>query len=118
MSGNSFSAAYVGSCLFCDIDKMVIPDHKVYFVPLETEDEAAYLTAFLNAPVVSKAINAYSSALSLGISVTDYLNIPSFDSSRAEMMELSCMARRFNEGIIPTAEDEERLDVLVTSLIS
>lgn len=52
---------------------IVIPDHKVCFVPMQSEDEAAYLTAFLNSRMVSDAISAYASALSLGTSVTDYL---------------------------------------------
>lgn len=117
MSGNSFVAAYVDSSAFGNEAKVVIPDHKVYFVPLETENEAAYLTAFLNSRIVANAINAYSSALSLGISVTDYLNIPCFDRSNASMMELSRMAKRFKRGEIPTAADEDRLDSLVKTLL-
>lgn len=96
---------------------MVIPDHKVYFVPVESEDEAAYLTAFLNASMVSDAINAYSSALSLGTSVTDYLNIPGFDEHNETMMLMASMAKRFKHGDKPTQEDEATLDSMVGRLI-
>lgn len=97
MSGGGFVAAYVDYSEFCGGTKMVIPDHKVYFVPVSSEDEAAYLTAFLNASMVSDAINAYSSALSLGTSVTDYLNIPGFDEHNETMMLMVSMAKRFND---------------------
>lgn len=118
MSGAGFVAAYVGSSKFCDTTKMVIPDHKVYFVPLQTEEEAAYLTAFLNSQVVADAINAYSSALSLGTSIVDYLDIPSFDTGNETMVAMSNMAKRFNATRTPpTLEEEEMLNQFVKSLL-
>ncbi len=117
MSGGGFVAAYVGSSDFCGETKVVIPDHKVYFVPMQSEDEAAYLTAFLNSHMVAGAINAYSSALSLGTSVTDYLNIPQFDKGNETMVTMSQMAKRFRCGEAPSAEDEDKLDAMVSSLI-
>lgn len=118
MSGSGFVSAYVGSSDFNGGTKTVIPDHKVYFVPLESEDEAAYLTAFLNAEITSHAINAYSSALSLGTSVTDYLAIPRFDGSNLLMAEMADMSKRFHKGVSPTESDEERLNILVKTLIA
>lgn len=91
--GKSFAAAYVGS-LVTDYDgvKVVIPDHKLYFIPVETEAEAAYLTGFLNAPVISRAVGAYAAQLSLGVSVAEYLNIPSFDETDQEMKAIRDLA--------------------------
>lgn len=117
MSGKDFCAAYVHDAAFLNEKKLIIPDHKVYFVPLETEEEAAYLTAFLNARIVSSAVNAYSSALSLGTSVTDYLRIPPFDKADPTICEMVAMAKRFHEGEKPTDKDETRLDALVESLL-
>lgn len=97
--------------------KTVVPDHKVYFIPVQTEPEAAYLTAFLNSSLVSGAIGAYASALSLGTSVVDYLTVPKFDANDKQMAELSEMGKRFNSGIEPTAADEQRLDELVTLIV-
>lgn len=117
MSGSGFVAAYVGGSEFGDTTKTVIPDHKVYYVPLGSEDEAAYLAAFLNSRIAAHAINAYSSSLSLGTSVTDYLAIPRYDENNPVMAELSDASKRFHRGIVPTEADEDRLDVLVKSLI-
>ena len=93
--------------------KTIVPDHKVYFIPVQTESEAAYLTAFLNSSLISGAIGAYASALSLGTSVVDYLTIPKFDANDKQMAELSEMGRCFSNGIEPTAADEQRLNELV-----
>ncbi|MBL6463523.1 MAG: N-6 DNA methylase [Senegalimassilia sp.] len=117
MSGAGFAAAYVGSSGLCGEHKTVVPDHKVYFVPMETEEEAAYLTAFLNAGIVANAVSAYASALSLGASVVDYLAIPEFDRSNEEMMALASLAKRFNAGEIPSCRDEEELNRLVKHII-
>ncbi len=117
MSGNAFVAAYVGSSDFCGQSKVVVPDHKVYFIPIQSEDEAAYLTAFLNSRMVAHVIQAYSSALSLGTSVTDYLNIPAFDERNEIMLRMAQMAKRFHQGDIPEAEDEKHLDDMVQSLL-
>ena len=84
---------------------------------MQSEDEAAYLTAFLNSRMVSDAISAYASALSLGTSVTDYLNIPQFDKENKTMVTMSQMAKRFKRGEIPSEGEENILDALVGSLI-
>ena len=118
MSGAGFVAAYIDSSEFCGASKTVIPDHKVYFVPLQTEDEAAYLTAFLNSRMVSNAVDAYSSALSLGTSVVDYLDIPMFDDKDATMASMARMAKLFKStGRQPTPEEEDMLDEFVTTLL-
>lgn len=118
MSGSNFVAAYVGSERMPDgTEKVVVPDHKVYFIPVQTESEAAYLTAFLNSSSVSGAIGAYASALSLGTSVVDYFKIPKFDANDERMAELSEMGKRFSSGVEPTAVDEQRLDELVACIV-
>jgi hypothetical protein len=82
MSGKNFSAAYTGLSISKYMNgKVIIPDHKLYFVPFDSEDEAAFLTGFLNAPIVVNGVVSYSeNLLSLGISVVEYLNIPKYDS--------------------------------------
>lgn len=119
MSGSNFVAAYVGSKALPNGEvKVVVPDHKVYFIPVGTEDEAAYLTAFLNSHSVSGAISAYASALSLGTSVVDYLRIPKYDNADDSMRELSTLGKELSSGKTPTQDDERRLDDLVSCIVS
>lgn len=117
LSGSSFAAAYIGTADFCGEEKVIVPDHKVYFVPLDTENEAAYLTSLLNSHIISSAINAYAAALSLGTSVVEYLNIPKFVPQNSTMQEMAEMAKNFKNGKTPTVNEETRLEDLVLSLL-
>jgi N-6 DNA Methylase len=82
MSGGGFCAAYIGEVddpiLGC---RTAVPDHKLYMVPVDTVDEASFLTGLLNAPTIATAVSAYAAALSLGTSVIEYLKIPELDVS-------------------------------------
>jgi hypothetical protein len=91
--GNAFAAAYIGSTTVASGQKIVVPDHKLYFIPVDSEPEAAYLTGFLNAPTVSNAVSAYAAQLSLGASVAEYLRIPKFDQSEVHMAAIAGIAR-------------------------
>lgn len=118
--GKSFAAAYVGSAptRFAG-EKPVIPDHKLYFIPVETEAEAAYLTGFLNAPLISDAVSAYASQLSLGVSVAEYLNIPRFDPNNTDMAAISDKAAQITarlEGA--TADELMALDSRVKTILT
>lgn len=117
--GKSFAVAYVGSAptSFAG-EKLVVPDHKLYFIPVDTEVEAAYLTGFLNAPVISKAVEAYASRLSLGVSVAKYLNIPRFDKINPEMQEISNTAMEIVARKGEASADELlKLDALVKGML-
>ena len=76
-----FRAAYVGP-------DVIVCDHKLYFVPCDSEAEARYLTGVLNAPTITGAIDAYAAQLSLGASVVEYLAIPRFDAADARHQEI------------------------------
>jgi hypothetical protein len=107
--GNKFAAAYIGSATIGAYgEKVVIPDHKLYFIPVSTENEAAYLTGFLNAPTISNAVSAYGSQLSLGASVAEYLLIPLYCEKNLLMVSISEIARSITKkhGLIATGEME------------
>ncbi len=98
--------------------KIVIPDHKLYFVPVETEEEAAYLTAFLNAPIIARAISAYAAQLSLGTSVVEYPKIPPFDAVDRRHRRLAQLAQEIvHSGQPPTEEQLAELDRLVQAML-
>lgn len=119
MGGNDFAAAYIG-CIDDPVlgKKMVIPDHKLYFIPVETEEEAAYLTGFLNAPMVSKAVSAYAAQLSLGASVAEYLHIPKFDKKDRLHKKLAVLAKKITvRGDGSTEQEKLALDICVRQII-
>jgi RMKL-like, methyltransferase domain len=77
-----FAATHVGP-------EVIVCDHKLYFVPCESEAEAHYLTNVLCAPTIAEAITAYAAQLSLGASVVEYLAIPRFDAADPRHREIA-----------------------------
>jgi hypothetical protein len=119
MSGSRFCAAYIGP--FNDPvlgHKIVIPDHKLYFVPVSTLPEARYLTGILNAPAITAAIAAYAAQLSLGTSVIENLTIPEFDANDARHGELAILAAEItHRGGRPTPHELHRLNDLAGAIV-
>ncbi len=118
MSGQQFAAAYIGAHKIAGLgEKLVIPDHKLYFVPVDSEDEAAYLTGLLNAPIIAHAINAYAAQLSLGVSVVEYLNIPPFDRILPAHRRMAELAQHVTHARRAATTDElSEMDALVDQL--
>jgi hypothetical protein len=119
LGGGKFAAAFMGH--YADPllgRKIMIPDHKLYFVPCASREEAAYLTGFLNAPLVAGAVSAYAAQLSLGASVVEYLLIPSFDGSLHGHGQLAEIAASITESSADASHDElEELDRIVCDLM-
>jgi len=109
-----FYAAYVGSRPTPRLSTtIVVPDHKVYFIPVGCEDEAAFLTGILNSTTVARAIQAYASQLSFGTSLAEYLKLPKYDSADRVHQLLAKLAMRLSHRpSAPSAAEVVRLDDL------
>ena len=112
MSGRRFCAAYVGTVDDPVVGpKVVVPDHKLYMAPVDTVEEAQFLTGILNAPTITHAIGAYAAQLSLGISVVEYLKIPSLDlDNRDHRRIVQLSATITDRGGNPTDQELAELD--------
>ena len=119
ISGTQFCAAYIGSVNDPLLgNKRVIPDHKCYMVPLDTIEEAQFLTGILNARVITEAIAAYAAQLSLGISVTEYLALPNLNLNIAEHCAIVSLTAAITErGGNPTPTELDHLDSLVINIM-
>jgi hypothetical protein len=120
MGGHRFCAAYIGP-----IDdpalgvKIVVADHKLYFVPVETLDEAKYLTGILNASTIATAVAAYAAQLSLGVSVIENLKLPQFDPNDEQHEELARIAGEIADRNGAGEEQQlRRLDELAYAIVS
>ncbi len=114
-----FAAAYLGpvACPVLGL-KVAIADHKLYFVAVETEDEAAYLTGLLNSPAIVDAITAYAAALSLGAGVVETLRLPKFDPADPRHCRVAALARTITgRGGAVLPGEAEALDTLALELI-
>ncbi|MBI4027654.1 MAG: hypothetical protein HY360_21890 [Verrucomicrobia bacterium] len=114
MPGGRFAAAIVAPVRHPQLGtKPVVLDHKLYFVPCQSLKEAAFLTALLNAPIVSEAISAYASQLSLGVSVVEYLALPTFSPHNRTHGALASLALRLTQKSgAPSSSEWDELDAL------
>lgn len=120
MPGGRFAAAIVAPVRHPQLGtKLVVLDHKLYFVPCRSLKEAAFLTALLNAPVVSEAISAYASQLSLGVSVVEYLAIPVFNAKNRTHKALVALGVRLTKKPgLPSPSEWENLDALARTALN
>jgi hypothetical protein len=95
-----FTAAVVGSAF----GKIVVPDHKLMLVPLESEAEACYLCAVLNSLPVSAAVAAYTIETQIDTHVLDHIAVPRFDRTQPVHRALASASRRAHSA----REDNDR----------
>jgi len=119
MAGGAFFAAYVGKVTDSELGrKVVIPDHKVYFITCRSAAEAHFIVGFLNSPLVAKAINAYASPLSLGTSVAEYIGIPDYDAGNPHHVELSRFSAKLAKRAAPPGDrDYAEIDRLTKRML-
>jgi hypothetical protein len=56
----------------------VVPDHKIYFVPTDNENEAHFLCAMINSEPVRTFINSFTVKIQVG-TLFRHLKLPPFD---------------------------------------
>ena len=114
MPGGRFAAAIVAPFRHPQLGtKLVVLDHKLYFVPCHSLKEAAFLTALLNAPMVSEAISAYAAQLSLGVSVVEYLALPTFSVRNPTHRSLVSLALKLTQKTTaPSTSEWDELNAL------
>jgi hypothetical protein len=114
MSGRRFCAAVAGQANVAGLgDRPVVPDHKLYFVPVSTPREAHYLSGILNAPEVARAVSSYAAQLSLGVSVIESLRIPAFEPGATLHEAVAELAARAAGGEdVDAALDDAVLELL------
>lgn len=85
-------------CILSELNgEIVVPDHKIYFIPINREDEALFLCAYLNSTIVEELVLAYVETTQIGTHITDYIHIPQYDPSNFVHRKLVEMAKDAQE---------------------
>jgi len=100
-------------------DRPAVADHKLYFVAVDTADEADALAAVLNAPRVARAVFAAASTLSHGGAVIRRLRVPTWDPGAPAWQRLADLGRtaRLDDGAVD-ARFDAALDDAVEALLA
>jgi hypothetical protein len=110
-----FRASVIGSTTNGVLpNRVIVPDHKLYFVGLSSEQEAHYLCAFLNSRPVRTWLGGFLLDKQIGTSIFEFMKVPLFNDSNSSHMriaEISRIAHSERVGSITTDELSEDLEV-------
>ena len=104
------TAAVVGSDE--RLGKVVIPDHKLMYVPLASQQEADYLCAVLNSSTAQLIAKSYSIETSTSTHILQNIAVPKFDRSNeihGQLVDLSRQAQTL-AGTLAESADQSGVD--------
>lgn len=108
-SGNSLAAMYTDN-------PRDIAEHKLYWVPVGSVDEARFLTAFLNAPITTELVRDYQSIGLFGGRDFDThpwrLAVPKFDIENVLHKHLVALSERCEELASEVLENNRRFQTV------
>jgi SAM-dependent methyltransferase len=78
-------------------EKVVVPDHKLMFVPCAQIDEAHYVASVLNSSIAQLAVTSYTIETMMDTHITNHVYIPRFDAENGVHRRLSELSRRAHE---------------------
>ncbi|MEM4898480.1 MAG: N-6 DNA methylase, partial [Pyrobaculum sp.] len=93
-----FSCAVVGSVSDKYLGmKPIIPNVKLMLIPLNSEEEAYYLSGILNSLLTRFIVASYVIETGISTHIVDYVNIPKFDPNNPIHIRISQLSKRAHE---------------------
>ncbi|MCK4403536.1 MAG: N-6 DNA methylase [candidate division Zixibacteria bacterium] len=114
-----FQCAVVSKSKVGDVEKVLIPDHKLMLVPFENKSEAHFVAACLNSCVSRFVVMAYVISIQQGTHILSNIAIPDFDASNPIHGNLSRFSRQCHEKAakgIDVTDLEEQIDQLAAEM--
>jgi hypothetical protein len=104
-------------------NQVIVPDHKLYFVPFGTAEEAHYVCGYLNSRPVRTWLGGFLLGKQIGTTIFEYMQVPRYDATKSECQQILEISRQehrrrgrsTDNGHVGEAA-ENRLDTLVRSL--
>jgi hypothetical protein len=104
-------------------NRVIVPDHKLYFVAFDSAEESHYLCGFLNARPVRTWLGGFLLGKNIGTTIFEYMNVPRYDPAKEEcksIAEISHSQQRHrglcNNSGFADGGVEDQLESLVKSL--
>lgn len=70
-------------------NRLIIPDHKLYFASMEDENEAHYLCGFLNSRSVRTWLGGFLLGKQIGTTVFEFMKVPKFKPKNKAFLKIS-----------------------------
>jgi hypothetical protein len=73
--------------------RLIVPDHKLYFAALNTVDEAHYLCGYLNSAPVRTWLGGFLLGKQIGTTIFEYMKVPSYDLTNPHCVAISDISK-------------------------
>jgi len=97
-------------------NKLLVPDHKLYFASLSSESEAYYLCGFLNARPVRIWLGGFLLGKQIATTIFEYMQVPKFDPTNSIHRRISEIAQNAHGDRVMSYSNVELRDDLETEL--
>lgn len=74
-------------------EKMLLPNEKIMYVSFDSETEAYYLCGILSSTYIAECVKSYMNPTSISAHVLNKLNIPKFDSSIQDHLNIARLCK-------------------------
>lgn len=90
----AFPAAVIGTGIVPLLgERVVIPDHKIFFVDFDDPEPACYLCGLLNCSTVRMFIHSHNISIQIG-NIFKHMSLPKFDKANKAHVELARLVRQ------------------------
>lgn len=101
-------------------NRRIVPDHKLYFVDVDTGDEAHYLAAVLNSHPVRTWLGGFLHGKQIATTIFEFMRVPKFDQANAthhQLALISLAAHKSRTGTWTTDFLEPKQEDVLTALV-
>ena len=111
-----FTASVAGSSKVAGKNKVVIPDHKLMFVPLDNELEAHYVCAAINSSPSVLIVKSYAIETQTSTHVLENVGLPKFDEKNKLHCHLAELSKNAHTLAAKSEPDTKRLEEIETEI--
>jgi hypothetical protein len=84
--------------------RLIVPDHKLYFAALESADDAHFLCGFLNSAPVRNWLGGFLLGKQIGTTIFEYMKVPAYDAQNDHYAAISDISKAAHRTRINTHE--------------
>jgi len=119
----AFRAAVVGEEPKSTVpNRVIVPDHKLYFASFQSNQEAHYVCGFLNSRPVRTWLGGFLLGKQIGTTVFEFMRVPKFDDRNSHCRKIATLSRDTHsqrDGTrIASLLDDEMEDELASEVIT
>ena len=111
-----FTASVAGKSDVADQSKVIIPDHKLMFVPLGNEIEAHFVCAAINSSPSVLVVKSYGIETQTSTHVLEHVRLPKFDANDNLHQRLAKLSQQAHTLATESEPDTKRIEAVETEI--